>query len=389
MSSESLNPTNIEAVAAQDFQAKTDHWNRKSGYYDDKINELGLKTIDRFADYYPDTNQLIKSRVVFAHRDLESVVSAIEEKKPWSVISGLNPSGPLHFGHKLVFDELLWLQKQGADVFIPITNDESYVVDKTKSLEESRKIAYEDVIPSIIAMGFDSEKTHIFVDSDYPDIYNVAMQLSKHVSLNRINGVFGFGKDEEKENPGTLFYRGAVQLAQILLPQYKEFGGIKPTLIPVGVDQYPYLLLSRDMAKKAGLIPPAALFLKFAHGLDGKGKMSTSRPNSSIFLNDNLKTVEKKIKSAYTGGSVSAVYQKEHGGVPGICPINHLRTYHFEKDDQVEQQCIKGNILCGECKRQALEQISGFLIDHQAKLPEARQNIDKFILKENIRSFLK
>ena len=389
MSHETLKPQNLEDAATLDLQSKRDHWTRKLGYYDEKINELGLKTIDRFADYYPNPNQLIESRVVFAHRDLESVAAAMEENKPWAVISGLNPSGPLHFGHKLVFDELLWLQKQGADVYIPITNDESYLVDKTRTLEESRKIAYEDVIPSIVAMGFDPKKTHIFVDSDYPDIYNLAMKLSKHVSLNRIYGVFGFGKDEEKENPGTLFYRGAVQLAQILLPQLAEFGGSKPTLIPVGIDQYPYVLLSRDVARRTDLIPPSALFLKFAHGLDGKGKMSTTRKESAIFLNDEIKTVEKKIRTAYTGGSISSSYQKEHGGVPGICPIYHLRTYHFETDNHVEEQCVRGEILCGECKRCALDQVTGFLIDHQSRLEDAKKNIDQFILRTRINSFLK
>ena len=64
--------------------------------------------------------------------------------------------------------------------------------------------------------------------------------------------------------------------------------------------------------------------------------MSTTRKESAIFLNDNPKDVQKKIKGAYTGGSISAAYQREHGGVPGVCPINHLRTYHFEKDDRVD-----------------------------------------------------
>jgi len=376
-------------VVKADFEAKQRHWREKSGYYEDKIRELGLKPIDRFADYYPDPNQLLESRVVFAQRDLESVAIAIEEQAPWAVISGLNPSGPLHFGHKLVFDELLWLQKQGADIYIPVTNDESYTVGKTKSLGESKDIAYQAVIPNIIAMGFDPTKTHIFVDSDYPDIYNVAMQLSKYLSLNRIFGVFGFGKDDENENPGTLFYRGAVQQAQILLPQYREFGGPKPTLILVGIDQYPYVLLARDVARKAKLTPPGALFLKFQHGLDGKGKMSTTRTKSAIFLNDPPKVAEKKIRTAYTGGGILADFQREHGGVPGVCPIFHLRTYHFEQDDRLERQCTRGEILCGECKRIASEQVVDFLVDHQARLPEARQRIDDFILRTRVFSYLK
>lgn len=380
---------NLEKIARDDHEAKTASWKKEADYYPQKMKELGLKPIDRFVDYYPEPSRLMDLKVTFAHRDLESVAEAMEKQKPWAVVSGLNPSGPLHFGHKLIFDELLWLQKQGADIYIPITNDESYVVDKTKSLAESRRIAYEKVIPSIIAMGFSPEKTHIFVDSDYPDIYNIAMELSKHLTINRIFGVFGPGNDQEKENLGSLFYRGAVQQAQILLPQYKEFGGPKPTIIPVGIDQYPYILLARDVAKKVNLVPPAALFLKFENGLDGKGKMSTTRPRSSIFLTDEPKVAEKKIMTAYTGGSVLASFQKEHGGVPGVCPIYYLRACHFEEDNKVEKQCGNGKILCGECKNIVAKQVADYLTSHQEKLNDASKRVEEFTLRTPIRSILK
>lgn len=379
----------LEEVSRQDHLAKIAKRDDELAYYPQKMGELDLKPMDRFTQYHPDPSRLMGLGVTFAHRDLESVAGAMANNEPWAVVSGLNPSGPLHFGHKQVFDELLWLQQQGADVYIPITNDESYVVGKTKSLGEARKIAYESVIPSIIAMGFEPEKTHMFVDSDYPDIYNVAMDLSKQLSLNRVFGVFGFGKDEEGENPGTVFYRGGVQIAHILLPQYEEFGGPKPTIIPVGIDQYPYILLARDVARKKTFVPPAAVFTKFAGGLDGKGKMSSTRPDGALFLTDDPKTVQKKIRSAYTGGSVLADFQREHGGVPEICPIYQLRTYHFGTDNSLAEQCSSGAILCGECKGQAVEETLTYLSEHQSKLPEALARTGEFILNTPIKSVLK
>lgn len=353
------------------------------------MEEFGAKSISRFVKYHPNPSRLMRIGITFAHKDLESIADAMANGKPWAVVSGLNPSGPLHFGHKQVFDDLLWLQEQGADIYIPITNDESYVVNKTKSLAESRRIAYELVIPSIIAMGFEPGKTHIFVDSDYPDIYNVAIDVSKYLSLNRVFGVFGFGKDDKGENPGTLFYRGGVQLAQILLPQYEEFGGPKPTLIPVGIDQNPYVLLSRDVAQRKSFVPPSAIFTKFCLGLDGKGKMSSSRLESSIFLTDDLKIAEKKLKTAYTGGSVIASFQREHGGIPEICPIYTIRTYHFERDNRVAEDCSSGEMLCGGCKKEGIAQILGYLEEHQKRLPEARERIDEYLLKTPVRSIFK
>ncbi len=379
---------NLEQKVAEDRKVKEDKRSGELGYYQKKMEEFGAKPIERFVNYHPNPSRLMRRGITFAHKDLESIAKAMANNKPWAVVSGLNPSGPLHFGHKQVFEELLWLQEQGAEIFIPITNDESYVVGKTKSLAESRKIAYELVIPSIIALGFRSERTHLFVDSDYLDLYNIAMDISRHISLKKVMGIFGFGKDEEGENPGTLFYRGGVQLAQILLPQYAEFGGPKPTLIPVGIDQNPYIHLAREVAREKSMVPPSAIFTKFGLGLDGKGKMSSSRSDSAIFLTDDLKTAEKKLKTAYTGGSAIASFQREHGGIPEICPIGLLRAYHFEEDNSIQEKCSSGRILCGECKKDGIAQVLGYLETHQAKLPEARKRIDEYLLKTPLRSVL-
>jgi len=379
----------IERIVQEDYQTKLALREKESRYYPEKMQEFGLKSMDRFLRYCPDPSKYMQLGITFAHKDLEIIAEAIADNKPWAVISGLNPSGPLHLGHKAIFDELLWMQQHGADVYIPITNDESYTVGKTKSLAEARKIAYEQVIPSIIAMGFDSEKTHIFVDSDYPDIYNVAMDLSNKITLNKAFGVFGFDKKEEGENPGTMFYRAAVQVAQILLPQYEEFGGPKPTIIPVGIDQHPYILLARDIAEKKGFIPPAEMVTKFLWGLDGKGKMSASRSESAVFLNEDPKIVARRLKSAYTGGSPLASFQREHGGIPEICPIQSLRTYHFESDNNVSASCSSGEVLCGECKKRCIESTVAYLTDHQSKLEDARKRIDGFLVKTPVRSILK
>lgn len=378
-----------EEAAVQNFEMKMCKREEEAKYYPQKVAELDLKPIDRFARYHPDPSRLMREGITFAHRDLESVAEAMANNKPWAVVSGLNPSGPLHFGHKQVFGELLWFQKQGAEVYIPVTNDESYLVGKTETLAESRRIAYEDVIPSIIAMGFDPKRTHIFVDSDYKDIYNVAIDVSKYLSLNRVFGVFGFGKDEEGENPGTIFYRGGIQLAEILLPQLEEFGGPKPTVIPVGIDQYPYILLARDVARKKHFIPPAVTFTKFGEGLDGKGKMSSTRPNSALFLTDSPEVAARKLRTAYTGGSVLAVFQKEHGGVPEICPIYQLRAYHFEGNEDLGNRCRNGEILCGQCKSEATKEVLGYLSDHQSKLADAKQRTEDFLLTTPIKSILK
>lgn len=376
-------------ISREQKEVKEQLRDKEADFYISKMARGNLKNIDRFAKYHPDPSIQMLNGATFAHRDLESIANAMSNGDDWAVVSGINPSGPLHFGHKLIFDQLLWYQEQGAEVFIPITNDESYVVGKTKTLAESRRIAYEDVIPSIIAMGFDADRTHIFVDSDYPDIYNVAMHVSRMMTFNKACGVFGFDREDEITNPGTVFYRSAVQIGQILLPQYEEFGGPRPVLVPVGVDQIPYLITARDIAEKMDMEPPAHIYTKFQFGLDGKGKMSASRPDSVIYLNEDLKVAEKKLKKAYTGGLPSADTQREIGGVPEICPVGQLLSYNFRKDSSVFDSCNAGELLCGGCKQQMIPQVLGFLEEHQSKLEDARSSIDDYILKIPVTSMLR
>ncbi len=381
----------VMELANKEYKEKSKLAQKEEKYYRDKKKEFGLKTLERFMKYFPDSSSNMKKGITFAHKDIEIIAKAIANNKPWAVVSGLNPSGPLHFGHKAIFDELLWMQKHGADVYIPITNDESFVVGKTESLAQSRKIAYEEVIPSIIAMGFNPKKTHIFVDSDYPDIYNIAMDLANKTTLNKAFKIFGFDQTEKGENPGTLFYRSAVQIAQILLPQYPEFGGPKPTVVPVGIDQHPYISLSRDVAEKKGFIPPAELITKFLPSMRGPKKMSASIKGSSIYLTDSIKVAKEKIEKAYTGGSVSAKFQKEHGGIPEICSVFQLLKYHFlnEKEaDELYQKYKKGQILNKELKKIAKDYIVKYLRKHQLKRKKAKKKINKFLLKKQVKSIL-
>ncbi len=379
--------SHLERMAKELYEEKKGEKRENEEYYKKKMEEFGLDSIDRFVNYHPSPSKLMKSGVTYAHNDLEPVADAIANDEDWAVVSGFNTSDALHLGHKLVLDEVIWLQKQGAEVFIPLTDDETYIVDKAESLSKARKNAYKEIIPSIAAMDFDPEKTNIFTDSDYKDIYSLAMDLSKEVNLNEAMSVFGF--DGTEDNPGSVFYRSGVQLAQIQLPQTEEFNGPKPTLIPVGIDQHPYISLSRDVARRKGLQPPSQLYIKFLEGLDGKGKMSSSRPDSTIFLTEDEESAKEKIRKSYTGGSSTAKHQKAKGGIPEVCPVYQLQANHFEEDmgETLYEECENGEVLCGECKENLIEDTLNYLEKHKNKIENIDEEyIEKFLLEEPLES---
>jgi len=380
-------------LAQKEYKNKLKLGNKITKYYQNKVKELRIEDFSRIKPYLeaslPDLSPLISRDIVFAHLGFEPFTTFIAEKKPFCIVSGLSPSSYLHLGHKVLFDILLYFQKLGADIYIPVTNDESYVDGKVETLSESRRIAYEKIIPGIISFGFDPKKTHIYTMSDYPDVYNLAIKVGKYVTNRYVSSIFG---DKAIDNAGKAFYRSAVQLAQILLPQIEEFGGPKNILIPVGIDQHPYVLLARDIAKKMDLIPPSELIFKFQCSLlDPFEKMSGSKPNTAIYLDDDPATITKKIQKAFTGSVSVLEVHKKLGGVPEACSVFSLLNFHHPDNKFVSEifnRYKKGNINMEELKEITTEFIIKIITEHQEKVSKVR-SIDEFLLKKPIDSFLK
>ena len=374
-------------LAKQEYQNKLSIKKKLAKYYFQQARKNGLSDLEKIKAYLPKqyTFRQIERDIIFSHLDLEPILELIADEKEFSVISGLNPSSSLHLGHKALFDILFELQKLGGRIFIPLTNDESYLDGKASSLTESKDIAVNKVLPQIAAFNFDSKRTQFFIDTDYRDLYVFAMKISKHITLAMLKQVFG---DEALINVGQIFYRGAVQVAQILLPQLPEFGGPKHTLISVGIDQHPYVLLARDVAKKMGMIPPSELVMKFQPSLlDPEQKMSGSKPDTAIYLSDSEAAIKKKINRAYTGAVSSLEIHQELGGIPEICSVFALFNYHYPDSlfiSELEENYRKGTIAMNDLKQRAVNFVVDLAQAHQKRVISA--NGTQFLLKTKITS---
>jgi len=316
---------------------------------------------------------------VFSHRDFDKFLAAYDKGEKVSIITGFNASGSIHLGHKLPFDCVIELQKKfKLPVYVPLSDDESYVCEKIKDQAEGLKNA-RLIAAQLLALGFDPKLTKFFIHQQYTKIYNLAIKLSQRYTLSAIKAIYGFKDDT---NPGLMFYP-VIQAADILLPQEDEFGGKKFTVTPIGIDQDPHMRLARDIADKFGYVKPTTFHMKYLPGLRG-GKMSKSRPGSALFLDEKPEVAAKYVMNTLTGGRNTVEEQRKLGGEYCKCIVAEYMAAHFDNDKQMadrKRKCLGGQLLCGECKNELSCAIRKFLIEFQARVAKAEKQLDKNLIK--------
>ncbi|MBE0517468.1 MAG: tryptophan--tRNA ligase, partial [Methanophagales archaeon] len=101
-------------------------------------------------------------------------------------------------------------------------------------------------IVSLVALGFDIEKGHIYFQYENKKLRDLAFEIGTKTIFSELSAIYGFQGDVKIAHMISVL----VQNADILQPQLREYGGPKPTVIPVGVDQDPHIRLTRDIASR-------------------------------------------------------------------------------------------------------------------------------------------
>ena len=332
---------------------------------------LDLKELPEFYTF--------KKGLIYSHRDFDKFYSRLKKGEPSAIVSGVNASGTLHLGHKVVFDTNLFFQKEfNIPVFIPISDDESYVAGKVKTQLEGKEYAIK-LAKEMLAYGFDPEKTYFIIDNIYTNIYNLAFKLSTKVNYSEIKAAYGY---KPEENIGLHFYP-TVQAAHVLFPN--EYSNIKNILVPIGPDEDTHLRIARDIATRAGYDKPAVVHVTFMAGLDGE-KASKSR-NNAIYFNDDEKSLKKKCNKAFSGGQETIEKHKKLGGNPEVdvsCQYLSKYFYSEEKTNELFTKYKKGELLSGEVKDLLFEELKKLTGDFQSKVNNVQEkNLNKSVLKND------
>jgi tryptophanyl-tRNA synthetase len=353
--------------------------------YDELITRFGTKKIDdemrqRLARYAP-LHPMLRRGVVYSQRDLEFILDRYDKGQKFFLYTGRGPSGHTHLGHLMPWIFTKYLQDMfDVNLYFQMTDDEKYLFNDALEMDQVRAATYENAL-DFIALGFDVRKTRIVVDTKcIEQLYPIALKVAKRVTFSTAKAVFGF---DNSNNIGSIFYT-SIQAAPCFL-EPEMTGKEAACLIPCGIDQDAHFRVARDVAPLIGHLKPALIHNKMFPGLQGGDKMSSSRPNTTIFTTDPPKVVKKKIGQAFTGGAVSVEEQRRTGGKPDVCAVFKYNYYLFEEDDakvnEMAEKCRKGEVLCGECKVALAEKINRFLEVHQEKRERAKDTIQDYMMR--------
>ena len=350
--------------------------------YEKLVKEFGTSLIsDKIKKRLEKAHPLLRRGIYFSHRDFDKWLEASDKGKKVSVLTGRGPSEKMHLGHLVPFLVAKSLQDEfNCEVFIQISDDEKFYVKENLTFEQALKYS-EDNIIDLIALGFKPGKTFIFEDFVYTDIYKYAARIAKRITYSTAKAAFGLTPEN---NVGWSFYP-AMQAAHILFPQFIR--GKHISVVPVGIDQDPFIRLTRDIAehKDFNFDKPAALHAKFIPSLHGASKMSSSEAGV-ILLSDSAKQVENKIKKyAFSGGQPTIELHRKKGGNPNVDVSYQYLKMFFEPDDKklkkIHDDYKSGKLLTGELKEILIEKINTFLKHHQQEREKAKKQLDKFIFK--------
>jgi tryptophanyl-tRNA synthetase len=246
-------------------------------------------------------------------------------------------------------------------------------------LKESASTAISNVA-DMLALGLDTKRAYVYKQSDEKHVQRLAYLFARHVTYATMKAIYG-------EKSFGHYFSALIQVGDILLPQLPEFGGPKPTVVPIGADQDPHIRLTRDLAQKFqseyGFILPGALYHKLARSLSGDIKMSKREPMSLLTLSDDPELAKKKITLAFTGGRETVAKQRELGGEPENCVVYELFVFHFVENDRevkrIYDECKSGRRLCGECKNLLADIVAKFLYEHQKKKAKLISNAEEIL----------
>ena len=131
---------------------------------------------------------------------------------------------------------------------------------------------------------------------------------------------------------------------------------------------------------------PCSTYHRFAVGMTGD-KMSSSKPETTIFMHDTIEDMSKKVKRALSGGRATIEEHRRLGGDLSKDVAYQYLEFFFEESDNelssIARDYESGRLLAGEIKQICIDKASEWLTDLSDKRDQWVDRIDEFIATDS------
>ena len=295
------------------------------------------------------------------------------------ILTGDRPTGKLHLGHYVgSLRRRVQLQNEGDyERMFVFMADVQALTDNADNPEKIRQNIVE-VALDYLSAGLDPDKCTLYIQSCIPELSELTTYLMNIVSVSRVQR----NPTVKTEVKMRGFENNSIPLGFFCYPvsQAADIAAFKATTVPAGEDQAPMIELTRELVSRFNqtyapvLVEPSLMLPENAAqrrlpGTDGKEKMSKSLGNC-IYLSDDAKTVEQKVKSMYTDPTHLNV--SDPGHVEGNAVFTYLDAFATNQDfadfwpefktlDELKDAYTHGGIGDMKCKKMLMKVINRML----------------------------
>lgn len=223
------------------------------------------------------------------------------------ILTGDRPTGKLHIGHYVgSLKKRVELQDNDEyKQFVMIADAQALTdnFDNPKKIQDNLL----EVLLDYLAVGIDSKKTTIFIQSEISELTELTFYYMNLVNLSRL-----LRNPTVKEEVKLRGFENSIPMGFLTYPvsQAADITAFKANIIPVGDDQLPMIEQTREIVRsfnrlyKEVLVEPVAALPDNKEsfrlpGIDGNAKMSKSLGNC-IYLSDTEEELYQKVMKMYT-----------------------------------------------------------------------------------------
>ena len=309
------------------------------------------------------------------------------------ILTGDRPTGKLHLGHYVgSLRRRVQLQNEGDyERMFVFMADVQALTDNADNPEKIRQNIVE-VALDYLSAGLDPDKCTLYIQSCIPELSELTTYLMNIVSVSRVQR----NPTVKTEVKMRGFENNSIPLGFFCYPvsQAADIAAFKATTVPAGEDQAPMIELTRELVSRFNqtyapvLVEPLLMLPENAAqrrlpGTDGKEKMSKSLGNC-IYLSDDAKAVEQKVKSMYTDPAHLNV--SDPGHIEGNAVFTYLDAFATNQDfadfwpefktlDELKAAYTHGGIGDMKCKKMLMKVINRMLDPIRQRRHEYEQDI--------------